>query len=120
MFFKGCDYTLRDKEGVFQSPSFPGQYPDGQLCSWRIMVPDNHTLHVRFTHFSMNGSDVDDYLQFFIMMNGTHQINETFYGVKQPFNVTATSEVKFLFRSDEDSNSYGFRAEYHVFRSRGK
>ncbi|KAK3752647.1 hypothetical protein QZH41_000998 [Actinostola sp. cb2023] len=60
--FTGCNITLSERKGVFQSPGFPGKYPDGQLCSWTLRVPANHSVLVHFTHFSLDvesGNDTD-------------------------------------------------------------
>ncbi|XP_031566202.1 uncharacterized protein LOC116301306, partial [Actinia tenebrosa] len=117
-YYKSCNYTLTDKKGVFQSPRFPGKYPDGQLCSWRIIVPDNHTLLVRFTNFSLHESAKPDNLTFLTFVDGSFHLNDTFHGHhNQPFTITATNDVLFEFLTNEEGHSTGFRAEYTVFKT---
>ncbi|XP_031566190.1 uncharacterized protein LOC116301292 [Actinia tenebrosa] len=114
-YYQSCNYTLTDKKGVFQSPGFPGKYPDGQLCSWRIMVPDNHTVRVHFTHFSLDENDTQDVLEWYKSINSSFQLKETLHGFIQPFTLTETSDLLFKFVSNEEGHTLGFRAEYTVF-----
>jgi hypothetical protein len=120
LLISGCKHTLSQKKGVFQSPRFPRKYPDGQLCSWRIMVPVNHIIHVHFTNFSLYGNDAKDTLTFSKNVSGTFQLNDTFHGNRLPFTITATSDLLFVFLTNEEHNSTGFRAEYTVFKIFGK
>ncbi|XP_031550756.1 uncharacterized protein LOC116288153 isoform X1 [Actinia tenebrosa] len=115
-YYESCNYTLTNTTGVFQSPGFPGEYPDGQLCSWRIMVPDNHTLHVHFTNFSLYEYD-KDCLQLYENNSRIFKHRQAFFGQQPPFTITATSDVMFVFRSDEENNSTGFRANYTMFKT---
>ena len=117
-FNSGCNHTLNDTIGAFQSPGFPGKYPDGQLCSWRIMVPDNHNLVVNFTKFSLYEYDKDS-LQLYEYDSRIFQPKQAYFGHQQPFTITATSDLMFVFRSDEENNSTGFKAEYSIFKTHG-
>ncbi|XP_031566189.1 uncharacterized protein LOC116301291 isoform X2 [Actinia tenebrosa] len=117
-YYESCNYTLNDTRGVFQSSGFPGKYPDGQLCSWRIMVPDNRILHVYFTNFSLYESAKKDNLTFLTFVDGSFHLNDTFHGHhNQPFTITETNDVLFEFLTNEEGHSTGFRAEYTVFKS---
>ncbi|XP_031553853.1 uncharacterized protein LOC116290872, partial [Actinia tenebrosa] len=108
----GCNYTLTDKKGVFQSPGFPGEYPDGQLCSWRIIVPVDHTVQVRFAHLSLNENDTLTYSK---TVNGSFRSWYTIpLSSTVPFTLSGERDVLFVFRSDESKTSSGFRAEYRV------
>jgi hypothetical protein len=78
------------------------------------MVPANHTIHVHFTNFSLY--DTKDALELYKRINGTFKLNYTYHGrYGKPFTFTATSDLEFVFRSDQAHNSTGFRAEYDVF-----
>ena len=83
------------------------------------MVPDNHILHVRFTHFSLYQYD-KDCLQLYENESGIFKPRQAFFGYQDAFNVTTNNEALFVFRSDEANNSTGFRAEYEVLKIPGK
>ena len=87
------------------------------------MVDDNHTLHVRFTNFSLEETRTTseyDELQFFETVNGSFTLIDTFRGKRHRQNLTATTNVKFVFISNDRHNSTGFRADYFVFITPGK
>ncbi|XP_031553851.1 deleted in malignant brain tumors 1 protein-like [Actinia tenebrosa] len=115
-YYESCKYILRDKNGTFQSPGFSGKYPDGQLCSWRIMVPVNHTVQVRFTNVSLNDNDTLRYSErYSTRSNGSFRSWHTIpLHSTVPFSLSADSELLFVFSSDESKTSSGFRAEYRV------
>jgi len=116
-YASGCNKTLNQTEGSFKSPGFPEKYPNGQLCSWKIAVPENHTVIIRFTNFYLDNFNINDtdVLELHRLSNGSFILNETFTGTRELFQITSTSDVLFVFRSNEVNNSYGFHAEYRVF-----
>ena len=108
--------------GRFQSPRFPYKYPDGQLCSWKIQVPTNHTIHVNFTSFSLaveNGNDAD-VLEYYRSTNDSLELVKAYRGRMESFKVNSTSDLVFVFRSNQANNSLGFHAGYHIIVNEGE
>ncbi|OON19634.1 CUB domain protein, partial [Opisthorchis viverrini] len=48
-----CNYILDDVTGTIKSPNFPVEYPHHTNCSWRIKAPQNCTVKLNFSHFSL-------------------------------------------------------------------
>ncbi|KAI8792144.1 cubilin isoform X4, partial [Biomphalaria glabrata] len=48
-------YTLKNKMGVFQSPGFPSNYPNGVKCKYKFIANSNERVKIRFTQFSLQG-----------------------------------------------------------------
>lgn len=51
-FFLGrkyiCGDLLFDSSGTFQSPFYPGNYPDNAECLWQIQVVNNFRIMLTF------------------------------------------------------------------------
>ncbi|EDO34012.1 predicted protein, partial [Nematostella vectensis] len=109
-----CNYTLTDRHGSFQSPYFPSNYPNGQLCSWRIMGIEGESIRVRFSNFSLSNS-TDDFVEIY---DGSNEAANQIVVLKdhgQPRDITSSAHALFLiFRSDETGNAAGFRALYDI------
>nr|ADP68619.1 kringle-containing transmembrane protein 1 [Branchiostoma belcheri] len=46
--------------GTIHSPNFPSDYPNGEICSWSIMGPENHVLRLHFAMYDI--ADSEDYV----------------------------------------------------------
>lgn len=112
---------MSTKIGSFQSPGYPDNYTDGQLCSWKIRVPLNDTVLVSFTTFSMETNSNNDSLEYYTKYNGSYELVHRYHGDDIPAVVMSESiDVMFVFRSDNEYNSYGFRADYEIFPTKGE
>jgi hypothetical protein len=123
LLFTGCNYTLHSANGSFQSPRYPRNYPDGQICSWKIKVPTNHTVKITFNTFSLNRINTNDSLNYYIKEdknNGTFLFLVGFHGDGLPPVLTSnSSEVMFVFQSDAVNSSTGFQAMYTISQGTG-
>lgn len=52
---KECGGVLTDQKRIIQSPGFPDEYQDEQICYWHIRVRLGQKIHLRFLEF-----DVED------------------------------------------------------------
>ncbi|XP_048585499.1 blastula protease 10-like isoform X2 [Nematostella vectensis] len=112
-YYTSCKYNLMDSTGTFQSPRFPQKYPDGQLCSWRIIVNPGHVVNVHFTNFSLTGGSSSDVLKLFDGGSDRAKLMTSLYGNVIPGDVRSTSNELFaVFSSDNAWSGGGFRAEY--------
>nr|XP_017506296.2 suppressor of tumorigenicity 14 protein isoform X1 [Manis javanica] len=110
-----CGGSLRDAQGTFSSPYYPGHYPPNINCTWDIEVPNNKNVKVIFKLFYLLepsvplGSCPKDYVE----VNG-----EKYCGERPQFVVTSnTSKITVRFHSDQSYTDTGFLAEYLSYDS---
>ncbi|XP_003795957.2 suppressor of tumorigenicity 14 protein [Otolemur garnettii] len=110
-----CGGYLRDTQGTFSSPFYPGHYPPNMDCTWDIEVPNNQNVKLRFKVFYLLEPDVPlgtcpkDYVE----ING-----EKYCGEKPQFVVTSKSnKITVRFHSDQSYTDTGFLAEYLSYDS---
>ncbi|XP_042552139.1 suppressor of tumorigenicity 14 protein [Dipodomys spectabilis] len=111
-----CGGNLREAQGTFSSPYYPGHYPPNIDCMWNIEVPNNQNVKVRFKLFYLLDHDMQpgtcskDYVE----ING-----EKFCGERSPFVVSSNSnKMTVRFHSDHSYTDTGFLAEYLSYDSR--
>ncbi|KAM4828419.1 suppressor of tumorigenicity 14 protein [Thomomys bottae] len=111
-----CGGNLREAQGTFSSPYYPGHYPPNIDCTWNIEVPNKQNVKVRFKLFYLLDHDVQpgtcskDYVE----ING-----EKFCGERSPFVVSSNSnKMTVRFHSDHSYTDTGFLAEYLSYDSR--
>lgn len=69
----------------------------------------------------MATSNSNDTLDYYTKQNGSFELVRRYHGDNFPGVVTSESnDVMFVFRSDVENSSRGFRAEYEVFPTEGK
>ncbi|XP_012332408.2 suppressor of tumorigenicity 14 protein [Aotus nancymaae] len=111
-----CGGYLRETEGTFTSPYYPGHYPPNMDCTWNIEVPNNKHVKVRFQVFYLlePGAPVGTCPKDYVEING-----EKYCGEKSKFVVTSNSnKITVRFHSDQSYTDTGFLAEYVSFDSR--
>ncbi|XP_058400786.1 suppressor of tumorigenicity 14 protein isoform X1 [Diceros bicornis minor] len=120
MFFQlprmsSCGGSLREAQGVFSSPYYPGHYPPNISCTWDIQVPNNQNVKVLFKSFYLfepntpPGSCPKDYVE----VNG-----EKYCGERPQFVVSSrSSKITVRFHSDQSYSDTGFLAEYLSYDS---
>ncbi|XP_006901796.1 PREDICTED: suppressor of tumorigenicity 14 protein [Elephantulus edwardii] len=111
-----CGGYLRQAQGTFSSPYYPGHFPPNIDCVWNIEVPNNRYVKVRFKVFYLvepnmpPASCTKDYVE----VNG-----EKHCGEKPQFVVTSnSSKMTVRFHSDHSYTDTGFLAEYLSYDSR--
>ncbi|KAM4847907.1 suppressor of tumorigenicity 14 protein [Urocitellus parryii] len=111
----GCGGSLRESQGTFSSPYYPGHYPPNIDCTWNIEVPKNKNVKVRFKIFYLVepnlplGTCPKDYVE----ING-----EKYCGERSQFVVSSNSnKITVRFHSDQSYTDTGFLAEYLSYDS---
>lgn len=61
---KECGGVLTDQQKIIQSPGFPEEYQDEQICYWHIRVRLGQRIHLHFLEFDVEDdmSCLADYL----------------------------------------------------------
>jgi hypothetical protein len=99
-------------------------YPNGQLCSWRITVLPNQTIDLNFTHFSLVNASIGDVVEIYDGNDDNAKLIGSYQGNRIPDSVRSSSHRLFVvFRSDSVWNDKGFHAEYRAvdkYRSQGE
>ena len=101
--------------GTFQSPNYPGKYPDGQYCSWRITVSPAQQIHLTFTNFSLQNENNTDALYVYDGNSGTGEVLGVFYGGNPPSKqgiYSSSNHMFVIFKSDKNESYTGFSALY--------
>ena len=122
-YFLGCNQTHTTASGTFQSPNYPKKYPDGQYCSWRIMVNEVHKIHLKFTTFSLQTERNTDELYVYDGENAEGEVLGVFYGGHPPprEGIRSSSNTMFvIFKSDKNDSYTGFSASYYAGDNSGK
>ena len=117
-YLSGCNQTLYGSKGTFQSPNYPREYPDGQLCSWRITGIAGQRIRLRFTNFTLQKDNNTDSVRVFDGWNESSPSLGEFYGGHVPpgEGVTSSSDVMFvIFTSDAAFSYAGFQASFESF-----
>lgn len=62
---KECGGVLTDQQRVIQSPGFPEEYQDEQICYWHIRVRLGQKIHLHFQDFDLEDDTacLADYLE---------------------------------------------------------
>ena len=62
---KECGGVLTDQQKLIQSPGFPDEYQDGQICYWHIRARLGQRIHLHFLEFDVEDdtSCLADYLE---------------------------------------------------------
>lgn len=102
-----------DHEARLESPNYPEEYQPSKECIWRITVPENHQVALRFHAFDVENHDscVYDYVEVRDGLANDSPILNVFCGLKIPADVTSSSNkmlVKFV--SDSSVQKGGFSA----------
>ena len=122
--FVECGTSLLTWErGILHSPNFPRHYPNGQLCSWNIIVKSTQRIHLIFTHFDLQEDKDTDSVIVYDGIDETGKILGVFYGGKLPSEegiVSSSNTLFVIFQTDKSGSGTGFRATYSAVRIVGK
>lgn len=54
-----CGGVFSGNQGEMMSPNWPtGNYPALSVCTWRISIPSNTSIHVGFSHFDLQAKNL--------------------------------------------------------------
>lgn len=102
-----------DSEGHLESPNFPDEYQPNKECIWKITVPKDYQVALRFQSFEVENHDgcVYDYVEVKDGLINDSPIIGVYCGHKVPGDIISTSNtllVKFV--SDGSVQKAGFSA----------
>lgn len=115
-----CGGVIKNKQsGEIRSPSFPESYPSNKRCTWRIEAPESHHITINFTHFNLEGSQMDldceyDVVQIESLSTNQSVVDSISYcrdGLPMPVT-SATNIMQITFESDETVEKSGFTATF--------
>ncbi|XP_074844824.1 adhesion G-protein coupled receptor G6 isoform X2 [Carettochelys insculpta] len=106
-----CKISLSDPTGIFTSPCFPSDYPNGQACKWTLLAPPGFIIQITFIEFDIEEAPNCIY-DSVTLLTGENPVK--FCGVTAKglsFNSTG-HEMNVSFVSDFSIQKRGFNASY--------
>ncbi|XP_040043305.2 ovochymase-2 isoform X2 [Gasterosteus aculeatus] len=107
-----CGGSFSSAQGEITSPNWPNDYSAQSVCTWRITIPSAKSIHVAFTHFELQASNVlgncVDYVEIF---HGESMTSiGRFCGFAPPASIAPlSSPVVIRFLSNGANQQKGFR-----------
>ncbi|AWP13621.1 putative tumor necrosis factor-inducible 6 protein [Scophthalmus maximus] len=117
---KECGGVQTDLQKTIQSPGFPDEYEDEQICSWHIRVPRDQRIHLHFLEFDVEDdtSCLADYLEVYDSYDDVSGFVGRFCGDYLPDDIISTGNVMTLkFLSDASVTAGGFQLQYTAFNT---
>ncbi|XP_071440384.1 protein tolkin [Hetaerina americana] len=110
-----CGGELDMENGHLESPNYPEDYQPGKECVWKITVPLEYQVALKFQSFEIENHDncVYDYLEVRDGHDSNSPLIGVFCGYKGPPDIRSTSNkllVKFV--SDGSVQKAGFSAAF--------
>lgn len=111
----GCGGQLIEKKGHFESPDFPGKYPDNTDCFWIVTIKPGQELRIHFDSFQTeHGFDslkIEVGKRMVKLLSGYRHRQPD---VVIPFKEKTGGEINLYFTSDVTISEKGFRATYEI------
>ncbi len=111
--FTACGSSIAASKGVISSPRYPLTYETNEYCIWRVTVPDNQVVHIRFESMYITRGTTShcnpegDFLQI-QELDRTGDLLGFYCGRKVPGPITTSSnQVWISFHSDSDGDAAG-------------
>ncbi|XP_028447413.1 tumor necrosis factor-inducible gene 6 protein isoform X1 [Perca flavescens] len=117
---KECGGVLTDQQKIIQSPGFPEEYQDEQICYWHIRVRLGQRIRLRFLEFDVEDDTacLADYLEVYDSYDDVAGFAGRFCGDYLPDDIISTGNVMTLkFLSDASVTAGGFQLQYHAFNA---
>ncbi|KAJ6216814.1 hypothetical protein RDWZM_007971 [Blomia tropicalis] len=110
-----CGGEIMAEKGFLQSPNYPDDYRPNKECIWKVTVPKNYQVALKFQSFEIENHDncVYDYLEIRDGHSGNSPLIGKYCGHKIPDDIRSNSNhlyVKFV--SDGSVNKAGFSASF--------
>ena len=102
--------------GTLRSPSYPSNYPNNMMCTWRITAPSGSRLRLTFNYFTLESSPCStrDYLEVRDGSSSTSTRKGTYCGTYAPNIFSSGRYLWIRFRSDSSLSYKGFDARYTI------
>ncbi|XP_068185614.1 tumor necrosis factor-inducible gene 6 protein [Antennarius striatus] len=117
---KECGGVLTEQKRLIQSPGFPDEYQDEQICSWHIRVRLGQRVRLHFHKFDVEEDTacLADYLEVYDSYDDVSGFVGRFCGDFLPDDIVSTGNVMTLkFLSDASVTAGGFKLQYTAFNS---
>ncbi|KAK5650137.1 hypothetical protein RI129_001166 [Pyrocoelia pectoralis] len=104
-----------DTGGHLESPNYPEDYQPNKECIWRITVPDDYQVALKFQSFEVENHDncVYDYVEVRDGLTMDSPLIGVFCGYKIPADVRSSSNhLSIKFVSDSSVQKAGFSATF--------
>ncbi|KAK2840251.1 hypothetical protein Q5P01_013991 [Channa striata] len=109
---KECGGVLTNQQKIIQSPGFPSEYQDEQICYWHIRVRLGQRIHLHFLEFDVEDDTacLADYLEVYDSYDDVSGFAGRFCGDDLPDDIISTGNVMTLkFLSDSSVTAGGFQ-----------
>ncbi|CAM5129646.1 unnamed protein product, partial [Eretmochelys imbricata] len=110
-----CGGVLQYSSGTFQSPFYPGNYPNNADCVWEIEAVSNYRITLSFRDISTEGGRCQyDYIEIY---DGPLYTSPLLGKICSGSYLTYTSSSNLMtvrFHSDSSVTKKGFRAAYYT------
>ena len=110
-----CGGDIIAGKGFLQSPNYPDEYTPNKECVWRITVPNNYQVALKFQSFEIENHDncVYDYLEVRDGYSANSSLIGKFCGHKVPEDIRSVTNYLYIkFVSDSSVNKAGFSASF--------
>ena len=108
-----CGGELGVESGHLESPNFPDDYQPNKECTWKITVPLDYQVALKFQSFEIENHDncVYDYLEIRDGHESTSPIIGVYCGYTVPEDIKSTGNKMWIkFVSDNSVQKAGFSA----------
>ncbi|XP_043104339.1 tumor necrosis factor-inducible gene 6 protein [Puntigrus tetrazona] len=117
---KECGGVHTDQEKVLDSPGYPEDYQDEQICYWHIRVRYRQRIRLHFLDFDIE-EDTDclsDYLEIYDSYDDVSGFAGRYCGDELPEDFISTGNVMTLkFHTDSSVTGGGFQLQYIAVNS---
>ena len=116
-FLNNNDLQLSSSSGgTLRSPSYPSNYPNNMMCTWKITAPSGSTLRLTFNYFRLGSGtcSTGDYLEVRDGSSSTSTRKGTYCGSYAPSITSSGRYLWIRFRSDSSMSYKGFEARYTI------
>ncbi|XP_068631046.1 tolloid-like protein 1 [Battus philenor] len=104
-----------DNSGHLESPNYPDDYQPNKLCIWRLSVPQDYQVALRFHSFEVENHDTCNYDKVKVRDGDSMDspLIGMFCGHKIPPDIRSTSnKLLVIFESDSSVQKAGFSATF--------
>ncbi|CAK1545983.1 unnamed protein product [Leptosia nina] len=104
-----------DSSGHLESPNYPDDYQPNKLCVWRLTVPQDYQVALRFHSFEVENHDTCNYDKVKVRDGDSNDspLIGMFCGHKIPPDIRSTSnKLLVIFESDSSVQKAGFSATF--------
>ena len=110
-----CGGEIVSEKGYLQSPNYPEDYRTNEDCIWKITVPPNYQVALRFQLFEIENHDscAYDYLEIRDGHSENSALIGKFCGHKIPDDIRSSGNSLYVkFVSDNSVSKAGFSASF--------